>query len=92
MAKLGEYTIIKTGKILNGVPVVRNLVDSNIDYIVIDESEIERELVSKSLELINEVINNRNIDENISLSYSLLGDNTSFFFKKTIYKVKKGDK
>ena len=85
-------TIIKTGKILNGVPVVRNLVDSNIDYIVIDESEIERELVSKSLELINEVINNRNIDENISLSYSLLGDNTSFFFKKTIYKVKKGDK
>ena len=85
-------TVIKTGKILNGIPIIRDLVDSNIEYLVVDESEIDCDVVSRSLELINEVISNNNIDENINLSYSLLGDNTSFFFKKTIYKVKKGDK
>ena len=85
-------TVIKTSKILNGIPVIRDLVDTNINYVVVDESEIDSDVVVKSLELINEIIGNHNIDENINLSYSLLGDNTSFFFKKTIYKVKKGDK
>ena len=87
-----EGTIIKTDKILNGIPIIRKLVENNIDYIVIDESEINKDLIVKSLKIVNEIINNKNVNQNIENSYSLLGNNTSFFFNKTIYKVKKGDK
>lgn len=87
-----EGTIIKTDKILNGIPIIRKLVENNIDYIVIDESEIDKDLIVKSLKIVNEIINNKNVNQNIENSYSLLGNNTSFFFNKTIYKVKKGDK
>ena len=87
-----EGTIIKTDKILNGIPIIRKLVENNIDYIVIDESEIYKDLIVKSLKIVNEIINNKNVNQNIENSYSLLGNNTSFFFNKTIYKVKKGDK
>ena len=55
-------TIIKTDKILNGIPVIRDLVDANIDYIVIDESEIDSDVVSSSLELVRDVVNDKNVD------------------------------
>ena len=86
-----DGTAIKTSNILNGIPIIPSLLSENIDYIVIDESYIEGEVILNSLKIINEIIDGIAIDENISKSKEILGDNTSFLFKKTIYKVKKSE-
>lgn len=85
-------TTFKTGKILNAIPYIEKLKENNISYGVVDEDFIEKDLVIDVLKLIREINNNYNIEQNIKKSYELIGSDTSFLFKKTIYKVKKGDK
>lgn len=91
VSETNDGTVIKNGSILNGLCIIPELLKENIDYIVIDESYIESEIVIDGLELINDIINNTDVDEKIKQSENIFGNDTSFFFKKTIYKVK-GDK
>ena len=86
-----DGTAIKTNEVLNGIPVIPELLSCNIEYIVIDESNIDNDLILKLLVIIDEIINRKDIDNNILKSKEILGDNTSFLFKKTIYKVKKSE-
>lgn len=86
------------GSITNGTKPLFDLINNDIDYLVLDMQEIDKDM---SLEVVKEYtyIKN-NIDkisdtekENIiSKMNELIGDNTNFFYKKTIYKVKRGDK
>lgn len=85
-------TTFKTTKILNSIPYLETLNNNNISYGVVDEDFIDKDVVIECLKLINEIRNKNNIQSNIDKSYKLLGDCTSFLFKKTIYKVKRGDK
>jgi len=83
-------TVIKTKTMLNGIPIIPTLLDSDFDYIVVDESQIDKEIIIEALNLIRNIMNGYDIEKNIKRSCSLLGENTSFLFKKTIYKVKRG--
>lgn len=85
-------TTFKTSKILNAIPYVEILNNNNISYGVVDEDFIDKDVMIECLVLINEIKNNNNVQENIDKSYKVLGDCSSFLFKKTIYKVKRGDK
>ena len=86
-----DGTVIKTGKILNGISVIPILLNENIDYIVIDESYIECDKIIEGLKIIDNIVNSINVEDNIAQSKEIFEDDTSFFYKKTIYKVK-GDK
>ena len=74
-------------KVLNGTGVIKDLYDNNISYILMREVDNINflELVSDTKSYIE---NNCSDDSYIS-KYKKLGDSTGFFFKKTIYKVKK---
>lgn len=85
-----DGTVIKTSEILNGISIIPELLENNISYIVVDESYIEKEKIEQTLKLIEQVKSGSNREKCINDSYLLLGDNTSFLFKKTIYKVKRG--
>ena len=75
------------GKLLNGSNVVNRL---NTDYIILNETFIDKELFTKVLILFKKLIDTK--DENIEKEIdSLIGDYRGFFFTKTIYKVKKND-
>ena len=86
------------GKLINGVKPLFDLVENNIDYAVLDMQEVEKEIGKKVLSTYNDIIKNHSsimIKEKSSIideMNDLIGDNTNFFYKKTIYKVKKGDK
>ena len=56
--------------------------------------EVKQNIVEFKLEEIKSHFDENiiNIEQNIKKSYELIGSYTSFLFKKTIYKVKKGDK
>ena len=74
-------------EITNGTSIINELYKSNTPYIIMREKNIPNfeELIIDTKKYIegncqdNEYIN----------KYKVLGDNTNFFFKKTIYKVKK---
>ena len=87
--------------ITNGTSVIKELFDSNCEYIIMREFGIDNfdELVSDTKNYISNgcmlitdtknYISNGCIDDNYVNKYKKLGDSTNFFFKKTIYKVKK---
>ena len=72
------------------------LLDNNIDYLVLDMQEIDKEIclkvVDKYLYILNNKITDSEKEEIINEMNNLIGDNTNFFYRKTIYKVKRGDK
>ena len=73
--------------ITNGTSVIKELYDLGCSYIIMREYGIPN-----FLELVNETslyINDSCCDTNYVDKYKKLGDSTNFFFKKTIYKVKK---
>jgi len=76
---------IYDGKLLNGsiiVPLV------NVDYLILNDFNISKEIFIKILMLYKELVDTK--DEKIIYKIdSIVGDNRGFFFKKTIYKVKK---
>jgi len=86
------------GKLINGTKPLFDLIESKIDYLVLDMQEVDINLSKKVLDKYLYILNNfSNMNESekeeiISDMNKLIGDSTNFFYKKTIYKVKKGDK
>ena len=74
-------------KILNGTSIIKDLYNNNVDYILLREVDNInfKELVNDT----KEYIESNCLDDNYISKYKKLGDSTGFFFKKTIYKVKK---
>lgn len=86
------------GKLINGTKPLFDLIENKIDYLVLDMQEVASEIGIKVLDKYNYILenfSNLNVSEKeeiISSMNELIGDSTNFFYKKTIYKVKKGDK
>ena len=74
-------------KVINGTSVIKELFNNNCEYIIMREENIPdfKELITDT----KEYIDNKCMDNNYIDKYKKLGDNTNFFFKKTIYKVKR---
>lgn len=89
-------TTILFGKIINGTKPLYDLLQANIEYGVLDTNLISDDIALKVLEAYSEIRKNykeqtEEQKENILHDINkLIGDNTNFFYKKTIYKVKKG--
>lgn len=89
-------TTILFGKIINGTKPLYDLLQADIEYGVLDTNLISDEIALKVLGIYNEIRENykdqtEEQKENIIQDMNkLIGDNTNFFYKKTIYKVKKG--
>ena len=82
-----EGTGFLLGEVLNGTSVISSLYESNVDYILFRE-----EGIPSFLELIHDTkkyIAGECSDFSYVEKYKKLGDSTGFFFKKTIYRVKK---
>ena len=74
-------------QVMNGTSVIASLYRMNIDYVLLRE-----EGISDFLELLLDTktyVDCGCKDTNYVEKYKKLGDNTGFFFKKTIYRVKK---
>ena len=72
--------------ITNGTSLIKDLYKMNCEYIIMREYKIP-----KFKELVNDTktyIDNKCSDSNYIDKYKVLGDNTNFFYKETIYKVK----
>lgn len=80
-------TVFFLDLITNGTSIIRNLYDNGCSYIIMREYGIDnfRELVNDTMEYIKDSCS----DLSYVLKYKKLGDSTNFFFKKTIYRVKK---
>ncbi len=75
-------------ELINGTSIIKELFDNNIEYIILREYGIEhifKELLDDTKNYIEGNCQNTDYIE----KYKSLGDNTNFFFKKTIYMVKK---
>ena len=84
-------TSIIYGEIVNGSRYMIDLKD-DIDYAILDEQYIEHELFLEILSLYKKLIEEE-LSENYLLEIEkLIGNNSGFFNKKTIYKVKKNEK
>lgn len=89
---------ILLGKPVNGTRPLFDLLENGIDYIILDMQEIPESIRGKVLGTYIYILNHRDrITEEekekiIQDMNELVGDYTNFFYQKTIYKVKKGDK
>ena len=91
----GKYKLIEDNNgtsffldtITNGTSIIKELYDNKCEYIIMREAGIDcfRELVTDTMTYIK----NGCLDSNYVNKYRKLGDSTNFFFRKTIYKVKK---
>lgn len=88
-------TTFYDGLLLNGTSVLFSLLEHDISYAVIYEKEISDEKLEKIIPLYLEILSKTNFSEEEKASYVeksneiLQSNHTGFFFKKTIYKVKK---
>ncbi len=74
--------------VTNGTGVIKDLYDGGVDFIILREYGLEdsfEELVKDTSNYLKEGCSDSKFVE----KYKKLGDSTNFFFKKTIYKVKK---
>ena len=80
-------TSIFLDKITNGTSVIKDLYEAKCEYIIFREYGIDnfRELVIDTKKYIEDKCS----DDKYISKYKKLGDSTNFFFKKTIYRVKK---
>ena len=76
-------------ELVNGTSIVNCLYQTNIPYIIMKEYGIESNLFTELLNDTKKYIEGNCQDKNYIEKYQKLGDNTNFFFKKTIYQVKK---
>lgn len=89
-------TSILFGKPINGTKVLYELLDNDFEYAILDMTFLEDSTGLEMLELYQEIRNTFSKDtpiereKKIRKSISLIGNFTNFFYKKTIYKVKKG--
>ena len=69
--------------------VIKDLYENKVPYIIMREYGIDSELFKELTNDTKEYIKGNCEDTNYLLKYQkLLGDNTNFFFKKTIYQVR----
>ena len=73
--------------VTNGTGVIKELYEAGCKYIIMREFGVDsfEELIKDT----KNYISSNCIDTNYVSKYKKLGDSTNFFFKKTIYKVKK---
>lgn len=76
-------------EVINGTSVIKELYDNNLQYIIMRGYGLEEELFSELIHDTKEYISNSCKDTSYITKYEKLGNNTNFFFKKTIYMVKK---
>lgn len=76
-------------ELVNGTSIINSLYQANIPYIIMKEYGIESNLFTELLNDTKNYIEGNCQDKNYVEKYQKLGDNTNFFFKKTIYQVKK---
>lgn len=80
--------------IVNGFLILDQLLETKIDYVLLKEDFIEHDLFMKIIDRVNYYLNNNlkmstvEKEEFLGECEELIGSNTDFFFKKTIYKVK----
>lgn len=87
-------TSIIYGNIVNGSKYLLNLKE-HLDYAILDEQLIDRALFFKVLALYKHLLEEKSsakITEYLSRIEVLIGNDTGFFDRKTIYKVKKNEK
>ncbi len=73
--------------VTNGTGVIKDLYDNGCKYIIMREDGVSS--FDELLKDTKDYISNNCNDTNYVEKYKRLGDSTNFFFKKTIYKVKK---
>lgn len=75
-------------RIMNGTSIIKELFDSGCSYIIFREYGLEdyffQLIIDTKKYILNGCLENDYVDK-----YKILGDDTNFFFKKTIYRVKK---
>ena len=86
--------VFKKNSIINGFYILDDLLNSGLDYILINEDFIDHDLFMKIIDNINYYISNYknndfDKDKFLEEQIKLLGEDSGFFFKKTIYRVKK---
>ena len=84
-------TCIYEGDIINGTGYIHDLKNSGIEYGIIHGFNIEEKLLERLVLLTKEIIDN-NSTSSLEEIKTLIGNNTGFFDKKTIFKVKKDEK
>lgn len=85
-------TTIRYGNIINGTYFIKELIESGITYLVIDTTYIEEEKIVETVKNILEIpqiLNTSEYKKKLASLETILGNDTGFFNKKTIYKVKK---
>ncbi len=85
-----DGTTFRFNKILNNTRCLKKLKDNNFPYLVFIEDSIDSDKFYRALDIINDYVKN-DID-NLKDVYDLLGRNTGFSYRKTIYRVKKHEK
>ena len=76
-------------KITNATSIIKELYSCNCPYIILREYGIDHELFKELLIDTQKYIEGKCQDEEYISKYKSLNDFTNFFFKKTIYQVKK---
>lgn len=76
-------------ELMNGTSVIKELYAAGLKYIIMRGYGLEEELFEELLIDTKEYINNDCEYDSYVEKYQKLGNNTNFFFKKTIYQVKK---
>lgn len=85
------------GKLINGTRPLFDMIQNNISYGVLDVQEVDFKIGEKVYDQFSYILNHisditSEEKEQIILDMNqLIGDSTNFFYKKTVYKVKKGD-
>ena len=74
-------------EVLNGTGVIKALYEAGVEYILFREEGVSDLLLL--IEDSKKYINGGCLDTSFVEKYKKLGDSTGFFFKKTIYRVKK---
>lgn len=82
-------TSIIYGNIVNGIEPLYKMIEFGFDYVIIDKTYLTEEEYDNGIDLVNKIIN-KDIDKELALELSnkYFGNDTGFFYKRTIYKVK----
>ncbi len=76
-------------EIVNGTSIIKELFDNKLEYIIMRGYGIEEDLFEEIIKDTKSYIASNCTDTSYVSKYEKLGTNTNFFFKKTIYQVKK---
>lgn len=81
-------TTFTYGRVLNNISALEKLKEIDFPYIILNEEKIKHDVFQKIIKIVTE-----NLKNNTSLEpiYDLIGNNTGFLEKETIYKVKKDE-